>query len=144
VRIVRFRPEHLRALALQDEQQAMQTLLDQPEYGPALSLAGPAFTVLVDDLPVVCIGVQEITPHRAEAWALLGQSSGPYLRPITKAVRGWLAQTSYRRVEASVATTFASGHRWATLLGFQAEGPPRRAFMADGGDAVTYVRLKEV
>lgn len=142
MRIVRFRPEHLGQLKLQVEQQAMRDVIDRPEYGAALSLAGPSFTAMVGQHPVACLGVQECAPHRAEAWALLGIDSGPHLRAITKAVRGWLQQTSYLRVEASVSVSFVAGHRWAMLLGLEQEGPPRRAFMPDGGDGITYTRIQ--
>lgn len=140
LRVIRFRPEHLKALNLQAAQQDGVSLLARPEYGAALSLAGEAYTVFVGQHPIACIGVQEHHADRVEAWALLGDDSGPWMRPITRAVLGWLQQVRYRRVEAVVSAEFEAGHRWAKLLGFEREGV-HRAYLPGGQDAVTYARI---
>ena len=141
LRVVRLAPEHLRQLRLQRAQQDMAEVLQRPEYGAALALSGPAFTVLADGQPIACIGLHEHHPGRAEAWALLGDDSGAHLRGITRAVAGYLQQVPYFRVEASVSATFVAGHRWARLLGFTQEGPARRGYLHDGSDVVTYVHF---
>jgi hypothetical protein len=142
LRIVRFRPEHLKWLTLQSAQQADLAWIERPEYGAALSLAGESYTVLAGGHPVACIGVQEHHPQRAEAWALLGDDCGPHMRAITRAVLGWLQTTRYLRVEANVATEFTAAQRWATMLGFHAEGV-RRAYLPSGEDATSYARISD-
>lgn len=141
MRIVRFRPQHLRALALQGEQSDLRQVLEQPEYGHGLALAGDAYTVLDGETVLGCLGVQEHHAGRAECWALLADGLGWRMKPLTRAAAGWLAQAPYARIEAHIATDFHSGHRWARLLGFVPEGPERLLFFPDGRSAVTYVRL---
>ena len=142
MRIVRFLPQHLQELRLQPAQSSFRAALLKPEYGTALALAGPCFTVLVDDKPIACAGAQEFHAGRAEIWALIGRDAGPYMRPMTRAAIGWFDQCSYRRLEVNVATHFEPGHRWARMLGFQVEGPEKLAYSPDGRSAISYVRLK--
>lgn len=120
----------------------MAERLADSEYGADLALAGPAFSVLDGESVIACIGVAEHSQYRAEAWALLSSEVGPHLRFITRAVIGWLQQTSYSRVDTLVSAEFKQGHRWARLLGFEQEGPVRPFIFPNGTDGVTYVRFK--
>lgn len=144
MKIVRFLPRHLFELPrLQPAQASLaQTLRLEPDFGPSLALAGPCFTVLRDERPVACGGAHEFHARRAELWGLLSVECAPVLRPMTSAVRGWIDQCAYTRLEINVATDFAAGHRWARMLGFQVEGPEKLAFTPDGAGAIPYVRLR--
>jgi hypothetical protein len=118
-------------------------LLDRPEYGPALSLSGPAFSVFDGEILLGCGGVVEFGKHRAEVWALLSKDIGRHMRSVTRAVNGWLAICPYQRVEANVATHFDPGLRWIRLLGFHQEGVEKLRFFEDGQSALQFVRFKE-
>lgn len=142
MKIVRFLPKHLLELRLQPAQGSLRASILKPEYGTALALAGPCFSILVDERPVACAGAQEFHPGRAEIWALLSRDSRPLMRQMTRAARGWFDQCGYARLEINVATDFEAGHRWARMLGFQVEGPEKLAFAPDGRGAIPYVRLK--
>lgn len=142
MRIVRFLPRHLLELRLQPAQGSLSTTIQKPEYGTALALAGPCFTILLDGRPVACAGANEFHPGRAEIWALLSRESRPLMRQMTRAAIGWFEQCSYRRLEINVATDFDAGHRWARMLGFKVEGPEKAAFAPNGDGAIPYVRLK--
>ena len=139
--IMRFSPEHLKSLELQNEQQWMRELLNRADYGPALALGGPAFTAMDGETTLGCGGVMEHGKHRAEVWALLSRHIGPHMRAITRAVNGWLAVCPYQRVEANVATHFDAGQRWIKLLGFHQEGAEKMRFFADGRSALAFVRF---
>lgn len=141
MQVVRFLPQHLRALRLQAAQQDMRAVLRQPGYGEALALAGPCFTAMQGH-PVACGGAIEFHPGRAEIWGLLSDECAPFMRQMTRAILGWIGQCTYARLEINVATDFAAGHRWATMLGFQVEGPEKLAFSPSGGGAIPYVRLR--
>ena len=136
----KFLPVDVERLNLQPEQKGIESYMTQ-EAAMALSIAGPAFTVESNNSIIACIGVVEHHANRAEAWALLSENCGPYLRRITVAVFGWLRQCQYARVEANVAIDFNAGHKWAKLLGFEQEGQERKSFFHDGRSAITYVRL---
>lgn len=141
MQIVRFQPDHLRLLVLQQEQTWMRALLDKPEYGPGLALSGPAFSAFDGDTLLGCGGVVEFGKHRAEVWALLSESIGPHMRAVTRAVNGWLSVCPYQRVEANVATHFIAGRRWIRLLGFEQEGGELLKFFSDGRSALRFVRF---
>lgn len=141
--IVRFQPEHLRELVLQEDQTYLRPLLERPEYGPALALSGPAFSAFHGDILLGCGGAVEFGKHRAEIWALLSRQIGPHMRAVSRAINGWLDICPYRRVEANVAPDFPASMRWIRLLGFEQEGGDMRKFFADGRSAVRFVRLKE-
>lgn len=142
MKIVRFLPRHLFELRLQTAQSAFRETILKPEYGTALALAGPCFSVMLNERPVACGGAQEFHSRRAEMWGLLSRDSRPVMRQMTRAIVGWMEQCPYARLEINVATGFDAGHRWATMLGFQVEGPEKQAYSPDGRGAIPYVRLK--
>jgi hypothetical protein len=116
----------------------------QATFAPALSpgyadlLAehgGSSWTAEWNDHVVALGGLQEIWEGRAMAWAFLA-CDAPMLR-LTRAVSTLLRASPFRRVECWVDPTFAAGHRWAELLGFELEGLAR-AYLPDGGDAAIY------
>lgn len=143
MRIERFCPGDLKTLMLQPDQEWMRGMLDKPEYGIALSLAGPAFSAFDGDQLLGCGGVVEFGKHRAEVWALLSSGIGPHMKAVTRAVNGWLSISPYKRVEAHVEPNFKAGLRWIRLLGFRPEGVEKAYFFGDGRPALPFVRLKE-
>jgi hypothetical protein len=141
--IVYFRPEHLKRLSLQNAQQYFGQQLTDPDYGRVLLDAGPCFTGMRGDEVIICAGVFEVWENRAMAWALLSKNAAANMLAIHKAVRGYLLQAPYRRIEATVDAGFEDGRRWAEMLGFVQETPePMRAFLPNGGDCYLYARVK--
>lgn len=141
MKIRRFVPDDAQRIALQPAQ-AHVTI--SPSSATSLAMASEAYTGEVDGQVVAIVGVTEHNRYRAEGWALLAGELGPLMLPITRAMRGWLAQSKYQRIDITVATDFPEAVRWAKVLGFQQEGPPRPRYTAKGGDAVTFVRFFDV
>lgn len=139
--IVRFQPDHLKLIEIQDSQLYLMRMTVKPEYGIGLSLAGPAFSAFDGETLLGCGGAIEHSRTRAEIWALLSKHIGPHMRTITRAVNGWLDVCGYLRVEANVATDFEPGKRWIKLLGFHQECEEKRLFMPDGRSAIGFVRF---
>lgn len=109
----------------------------------AMERAPNLVTLTYEGHPVAAGGTLELWPGRHMAWALLPPSSGAHMLTITReayrlvrAVRG--------RVEMQVKRSFAAGHRWAKLLGFEIETPVLRSYGPDGEDFTGYVLLNEV
>lgn len=119
----------------------MQPTLSQPDYGPSLAKAGPAYSLVDGDEVFASAGLIPQWEHRAVAWALISAEAGKHFFLIHKAVRRALTFHNYRRVETSVACNFEQGHRWAQLLGFEREGR-MRAFTPDGQDCDLYARVQ--
>lgn len=102
---------------------------------------GPAFTGIIDNRIIGCAGLVELTPYRAVAWALLDKTSRPiqFLK-IHNAVRAFLDEQTYKRIDAQVALSNEAGHRWARALGFKVEMFARAWAGAVGETLTEYVR----
>lgn len=140
--IVKFRREHLDGLELQEAQKELHSQFSDPGYGATLEASKYSFTALHDGKVIGCAGVHEIWEGRAIAWALLSQDSGKHFRAIHRAAAGFLAQTTWRRIEAVVESDFDAGHRWARLLGMEQEGI-MRSYSPAGKDFYLYSRVKQ-
>lgn len=101
-----------------------------------------AWTAQVDGVPVACGGLIMQWPGRYQAWMVLNEDTGRYMRWLTRAVQARLAMTK-GRVEATVRADFDKGHRWVRLLGFEVEAPLLRRYGPEGEDHVGYVRIEE-
>lgn len=73
--------------------------------------------------------------------ALLSADSGPWMLGIVRALRGWLNEQAAHRMALDVRQDFEAGHRFARLLGFQAEGV-MRAYGPNREDHMLYARVR--
>lgn len=141
--IVAFRPEHVRALELQQAQRYFAGEVSGLEYGQVLASSGQAFTALDGDRVIACSGCVEIWDNRAMAWALVSKDAGRHMLGVHRAVSGFLSAAKWRRIEATVDVGFDAGMRWMALLGFHQETrEPMRAYRPDGGDCYLFARVK--
>lgn len=140
MQVVRFLPRHLLELELQPAQFDLARTILRSDYGTALALAGPCFTVMLDRRPVACAGVDLAHAQRGEVWALLSVESGSVMRRMTRAAAGYFATCGIRRLEVVVATDFAAGNQWARMLGFRFEAR-MPGYQPDGADANLYARV---
>lgn len=143
MRVVAFRPEHVRVLELQNAQRYFAGELAGDAYGRVLASSGHAFTALDGDRVIACSGCVEIWDNRAMAWALISKDAGRHMVGVHKAVAGFLACAPWRRIEATVDVGFEAGMRWMAMLGFVRETlEPMRAYRPDGGDCYLFARVK--
>ena len=126
----------------QDEQ-ARDLVQYTLEYGRKVLAACQAATITDDDgTPVAIVGVVVVHPGRAQVWTMLAQNAGQHMLGLTRAIKKLLKGfADYDRVEATVRTDFAPGHRWARLVGFERECT-MRCFGPDGQDYDLYARVK--
>lgn len=139
--VLPFEPEHLDRLELQSAQLGIQPIFDDPRYALSLQKAGPAFSAEVDGEIIAALGIIPQWQNRAIAWGLIGKKARRHLLAVHRAVDRFLVMSEYRRIETSVATNFAEGHRWARMLGFEREGT-MRAYTPDGFDCDLYARVR--
>ncbi len=139
--VVSFKAKYLRAMVLQDAQQIMSPLTFDDEYCEQLVDAGPAYTILDGNKPIMCAGVAEMWTNRYAAWAWLSKDAGPKMVGLTRIVDDYLNTRPYKRIEAYVDARFDAGHRWIQMLGFEREGY-MRAFSPLGKDCILYARIK--
>jgi len=91
---------------------------------------------------VMCAGIIEIWPGRAECWAIPNKGFAKEFTAIHRWVRDLLDAAPFNRIEAAVEASFENGHRWANMLGFEKESDTMRQYFPDGADAVLYARVK--
>ena len=118
----------------------LQPTLSDPQYGPSLAQAGPAYSLVDGDVVFASAGFIPQWDNRALAWALISAEVGQHMVALTRGVRRALTLHHYRRVETSVACDFEQAHRWAKMLGFEREGR-MRAFTPEGQDCDLYARI---
>lgn len=99
-----------------------------------------AYTLLVDNLPVLCGGTIEQWPGRHTGWAFLNKTTGRHMLWTTRQAREVLGRVK-GRIEMSVRADFAAGHHWARLLGFEVETPRLKQYGPEGEDHVGYTRF---
>lgn len=141
MRIVPFTASHVHTLVLQPMQR-----IDGPisfNEAAALEVAGPSFSLMTDDGR--CLGAAGAIPQwkgRAIAWALLSPEAARYFVRVTRAVKNWLDECDFERIEAHADALFPASHRWLEMLGFERETPePMRRFSPEGRPAYLYARI---
>lgn len=139
--IVPFEPEHLTRLSLQPAQAIMQPTLANPTYAQSLKDAGPAYSLVIGDEVLGCMGLIKQWDERAIAWGLISGGAGPHFTRIHKAVLATMALHRFRRIETSVTCNFENGRRWAQSLGFVYEGT-MKAFTPDGRDCDLFAKVR--
>lgn len=139
--VVPYETEHLELLADFGNQEEI--------YRPFLAAlkkcryedSGPAFSAFVEGRIVGCAGLVEVTPYRAYTWALMAkQDVAQRFVAIHRAVKGFLDEQDYKRIDMHVAFNDAAAHRWARLLGFEREVFCRPWYNVDGSAVSEYVR----
>ena len=115
----RFKPEHLRTMALQPAQEAARGVVDDAEYMAAIC-SGPAGTLLDDaGNPVASAGIVEFEDGSL-LWSFLAKDAGRHMVAVVRAaVR--LVQVAKRPIYATASCEFPAACRLLELLGFARE-----------------------
>lgn len=102
-----------------------------------------ACTLLYRCQPIACGGLITHWPGRAIGWLIIAPLPRMALwGKITRIVRQTLAGAPYHRIEATVRSDFAAGHRWIREFGFEPEGLMRK-YGPDKADHWLYARVVE-
>lgn len=89
-----------------------------------------AETMVQDNVPVASAGLRELNENMAMAWALT-TCVGAGATALHRAVRRYLTEADFARIETLVAWDYHKSHRWVELLGFV---PDREAPVFYGPD----------
>lgn len=142
MKVISYRPDHLRRLALQERQADLARFIGRTDYAEKVGEAGPAWSAMVGEEPIACAGFHLPWEGRAVAWAVLSQSAGRHMLELTRGVKRALENCPAERIEAQVLASFGPGLRWAAALGFRPEGLLRR--FCRGEDYQAFVLLKGI
>lgn len=142
--IVPFIPAHLEGFQEQEWQKDFAGLFKNAAYVDMLAREGGGISGIVDGRAMAIAGVMPLYEHIGLAWALIDKRAGPYMLPITRAVRADLEERFYPRIEIHVLRGFEQAHRWAKMLGFVNETPGEgmKNFGMNGETCDLYARYK--
>lgn len=143
--VVPYQPAHLMALEGRELEATAFAALGGVDRAAALCDAvDVAYSVMVGERPVACIGVTEYWRGVGSAWAFLAPDACRHFKTIHAGVKmfltGAFADGEFHRIETSVLVGFQAGHRWALRLGFVPEGL-RRQYGPDRSDYILYARV---
>ena len=141
MKIIPFETDHLDQMAdFGNQENLIRPMIDQI-HEARYEDRGPAFSACVDGRVVGCAGLVEMTQYRAYTWAIISkQDFAQRFVSIHRAVKRFLDEQTYKRIDAQVAFDDTDGHRWMSLLGFRREVFCRSWFMPDGSAISEYVR----
>ena len=139
---VPFEPGHIDLIRVQPEQK--WELEAMPEAEREELVKHDSWSAFKDGECLGCGGVIDFAPswpHRALAWALVGNEIGLDMVQIVRFIRGYIAAYPAERVEAVVDCDFINGHRFAEMLGFKLEAPRMVKYGHGGRDMALYARV---
>lgn len=137
-KIVPYEPWHLKAIKPQDEQLFVQMMLTD-EYAVKINEIGPAFSAVNENEVLGSAGFWDAGDY-AQAWAVLGCTSGKSFVTIHRAVTRVFAVAKWGRIETFVRQGFTQGERWAKALGFKLIEPDAFKGEIDGKTYGKWVR----
>lgn len=136
-------PDHIRLLAVQNEQQA--------DHGWAIGngqqnvlAGGLGFSVWESGVRCVCCaGVSMMWPGHGFAWAFFSAEARPHMRSITRFAAQILDAQPYRRVHTTALVGFEPAKRWLEMLAFKVEAPCMKGYDVSGQDHALYARVRD-
>lgn len=141
MKVINFKAEHLDMIDVQPGQIELLNNRGAGYYGSLLE-KHDAWTGMIDDKVVACVGLVPVWPKRYQAWALISGTIGPVgMLQLSRAVRRGMSLIP-GRIELVADASFAPGCRWAEILGFKRETPePMPGWFENGAAAIQYARV---
>lgn len=141
MRIVPLKRWHLDNIEMQDAQDYVARWLT-PEIKNVMENTC-AFAAMDGERVLGCAGVIEMWEGRGAVWSMLGKDLGKQFIGVHRAVKSFLDNSRFRRLEATVDVGHEEGERWIKMLGFTLETPDMPLYLPNGGNAAMYVRLNK-
>lgn len=127
IRLIPFRPGHAAGLRLRREADAsLCRLAPLAELARAYEGAGPAWTLMAGDWPLVCGGAVRFWPGVGELWCWTGDEAGRWSVAFARQARACVAELcaghGFHRLQAHVREPDQQAGRFARFLGLTLEG----------------------
>lgn len=144
--IIQYEPEH--AMQIIENNMRLQEKLipesDMKKWSYLCKESGPAYTLMVDDVPVVCAGIVLQEWDKGEAWSLLSslfyRHKVKAYRAIKAGLEAFIAEKRLKRVQSVVDPEFQPAIDFIECLGFEYEGRLRK--YGPAGDYLMYARTQ--
>ena len=111
--------------------------------GSQFESRGTAFTGTYDGVPVICGAIEHIWENRGIIWSVFNEECKGNFVPVFRAIKKFLSQSEYKRIEVSIPCDFLIGRRRAEMLGFKLECECAKKYLPDGTDCAIYAMVKE-
>lgn len=126
-RLIPFQLKHAAGLRLRRQAAASLSRLGPlVELARAYEAAGPAWTLMAGDWPLVCGGAVRFWPGVGELWCWTGEDAGHwavgFARQAKEAVRSLRDVHGFHRLQAHVREPDEQAARFARFLGLAFEG----------------------
>lgn len=126
-RLIPFRPEHVAGLRLRlQAEAALSRLGPLAGLARAYEAAGPAWTLMAGDWPLVCGGAVRFWPGVGELWCWPGEDAGHwavgFARQAREVVQRLRDVHGFHRLQAHVRESDEQAARFARFLGLGLEG----------------------
>jgi len=147
IRLVSFRAGHAAGLCLRSAAvAALRGLGPLAELARAYEAAGPAWTLMAGDWPLVCGGVVRFWPGVGELWCWTGAEAGHwsvgFARLAKTAVAELFSSHGFHRLQAHVRETDQQARGFAAFLGLTLEGRSR-GYGPDQATHLLYGRFQQ-
>lgn len=131
--IIPFEPEHAQAIVADNLRKQDDCFTDAEQFLKLYDAArngGPAYTLMVDDVPVACAGVVLQGWRKGEAWSLLSSLFHCHKIKVFRALKSGLDSVIFdhqlRRVQSVVNPEYPQTIDFIECLGFEYEGRLKR------------------
>lgn len=144
--LVEYEPKHA-AFIIEANLRNQERWLSDPEaarFADDCRRGGPAYTLLVNDVPVACAGIILQPWNRGEAWSLLSSLFYSHkikvFRAMKAGIEALIAEHRLKRVQALVNPKYQSSIDFIECFGFEFEGNLRQ--YGPDGDYLMYSRVQ--
>jgi len=140
-KIVQYKHEHVVPLL---DQKINSGIKDYFLEGPGkdFETRGTAVTGMLNGEVMVCGAIEKIWDHRGIIWCVFNEKSKHNHISIFRAMKKFLKESAYDRIEVSVACDFAHGRRRVEMLGFKLECERAAKYLPDGTDCAIYSMVR--
>lgn len=148
-RVVPFKIEHGRDIFYRNKKEGIKNLCDGVDSENVMKVwmeSGRAYTLLLDEVPIVCAGIVEMGWRRGEAWTLISSLFYTYRKTCFKVIRNSIdslaKEMNLRRIQSVINESLAVKDTWMKHLGFERETQDcLRSFGPNGENFVMYSRV---
>lgn len=103
---------------------------------------GTAVTGMLNGEVMVCGAIEKIWDNRGIIWCVFNERSKHNHISIFRAMKKYLKESAYNRIEVSVDCAFTHGRRRVEMLGFKLECERAAKFLPDGTDCAIYSMVR--
>jgi hypothetical protein len=147
IEIVKFEAEHANSIIERNKNDGLivpSKIVNIEDLVKLWRDGGPSYTMLVDNIPIVCAGVVLMGWNRGEAWTFPSKMFYDHVKSCYKGIKNILESIAREhkliRIQSMINPSLLVGDGWMKHLGFQYEGT-LRCFGCNNEDMKMFSRI---